>query len=309
MKTFISGIAFLIGTLFMTESVAIGQIKISNLSSRVGLAEGSGQVNVGLTLSRPAKLLVRVVGPSLTPFNIANPNSDPYFSVYSLVGEKREIASNDDWSPTIASVFRSVGAFSLISTKDAATVVDIAEPGSYSVVAGSKVMSGIVLVEVYDIETTRSGGLVNLSVRARVTPGEGALIVGFTSRNVGDALNSVWYLVRGIGPSLSQFGIADCLKSTRLGISGLSNTSNIDLENTNWKSIFSNDYFTYNWGAFRLLDPVNGMGDSAIIYSVGYGSDREFAYTAVVTGNDPDVNKNSGIALVEMYWKPVIPVR
>ena len=121
--------------------------------------------------------------------------------------------------------------------------------------------------------------LSNLSVRTTAGSGAQTLIVGFNISGGSKPL-----LLRGIGPTLANFGIADSISDPKLGL--FSATTRIN-ENDNW---LSQDVVAFTAaGAFQL--PLNSR-DAAITTTVGPG-----AYTLQLSGGA----SNHGTALVEVY--------
>jgi len=117
--------------------------------------------------------------------------------------------------------------------------------------------------------------LRNISTRARVEPGEDAMIGGFIVQGP----DPKRVLVRGLGPSLPMTG-------------ALSNPV-LDLYDSSGELLASND----NWvsdetNILTSLIPPSSKRESAISMTLQPG-----AYTAVVR----DLNSQSGVALVEMY--------
>ena len=118
-----------------------------------------------------------------------------------------------------------------------------------------------------------------MSGRGRVQTGDdvmigGLIIGGNTSQRI---------LVRGIGPSLAGFGVANALQNPTL-----------DLFNSSGTKIATND----NWRSDQQTE-INASGfaptndaESAIIRTLTPG-----AYTAIIRG----VNNTTGIGLVEVY--------
>jgi len=124
--------------------------------------------------------------------------------------------------------------------------------------------------------------LVNLSARAAVGSGDNLLIAGFVI--AGSGSKSV--LVRGIGPSLAEFGLTGFLANPLLTI-----------DNSASQTLFTGNAWgggsalaaTFNQvGAFSL--PANSA-DSALVEPFAPG-----AYTALVSGPS-----GSGVALAEIY--------
>jgi hypothetical protein len=120
---------------------------------------------------------------------------------------------------------------------------------------------------------------VNLSTRLRVQAGDQVGIGGLIIN--GTAPKKV--IVRGIGPSLTQFGITDALADPVIELHGPSGF--ITLTNNNWRD---NQEAEINATGLAPTDDR----ESAIVATLNPG-----AYTAVVRGN----GNTSGVALVEIY--------
>lgn len=99
-------------------------------------------------------VLVRAVGPTLgtAPFSVPGVVADPQLTLFQ---EGATLAANDNWGggAILATAFAQVGAFSLpANSRDAALVATLA-PGSYTVqVSGVGGITGIALVEVYEVQ-------------------------------------------------------------------------------------------------------------------------------------------------------------
>ena len=123
---------------------------LSSLAARTVLAADDVLI-AGFVLGGAGNrlVLIRAVGPTLTEFGLGGVLSDPRIELFGASGK---IYENDDWTSEIRSVVARVGAFTLpAGSKDAALLVSLA-PGSYSVqVRGPAGVSGVVLVELYDV--------------------------------------------------------------------------------------------------------------------------------------------------------------
>ncbi len=131
--------------------------RMVNLSTRVMI---SGDVPIAIpgfavrgTVSKT--LLVRAIGPGLSIHGVTEPLADPRVTLMSEAGTV--LASNDNWSvgtqtSALRNAFVSTGAFALDeNSKDAALLITV-PPGNYTAhVHGAVGMTGIVLVEVYEI--------------------------------------------------------------------------------------------------------------------------------------------------------------
>ena len=128
-------------------------------------------------------------------------------------------------------------------------------------------------------------GLVNLSVRATAGVGAEGLIVGF----VIDGSSSKSVLVRGVGPTLREFGVTGALSDPQLSLyaGALMAAGNDDWSvNVNAADIART---SLRVGAFSLADKTS---DSALMATLKNG-----AYTVHLSGK----GSSSGIALVEVY--------
>jgi hypothetical protein len=124
--------------------------KLFNISTRATLA-ANGTLFGGFTLSgtQSKTVIIRAVGPGLTPLGVSGALADPTMELFQGTNV---IASNDDWSGTQASSLTAeAGGFSLpASSKDSVLVKTLA-PGGYTVQIKGKGASGEVIFEVYEV--------------------------------------------------------------------------------------------------------------------------------------------------------------
>ncbi|HEU5078885.1 MAG TPA: putative Ig domain-containing protein [Opitutaceae bacterium] len=128
--------------------------------------------------------------------------------------------------------------------------------------------------------TKRTDRLLNLSARARLTntPGGSVLITGFII--AGPEPKTV--LLRGVGPTLKQFGITEALQNPHIR---LYHNADLVAENEDWSGsdiVAANERI----GVFPLAE---GGKDAAMLVTLDPG-----AYTLQVLGG-------TGVALAEMY--------
>ena len=131
---------------------------------------------------------------------------------------------------------------------------------------------------------TGAARLVNVSVRTFVGTGESAVAVGFALSGAG----SKQLLIRGVGPTLADFGVSGQLNNPRLS---LFNSSSVMMNaNAGWGggAVLANSFSSV--GAFAL--PA-GSVDTALYQSLAAGA----TYSAVITG----ANDTTGIVLAEVY--------
>ena len=164
------------------------------------------------------------------------------------------------------------------------TTIGTAQAGSYSVTVSNSqgsVTSPLVLVTVNaNLGTAR---LSNISARAYVAPSQGSgdiLIAGFVIS--GSSAKQI--LVRGVGPTLSSFGISNFLANPALTI--LSGQTSL-AATSNWDSSLAATFGAV--GAFAL---TAGSHDTALLENLNPG-----AYTAQVNSTDT----KDGVALAEVY--------
>ncbi len=148
-------------------SAASGSARpLINISTRGYVGSGDDVLIGGFAVNgnQPKRVLIRALGPSLTPFGVPSVLSDPLLTVYDATGTV--IATNDNWGtpqPISSGQFSATaadltaasgasGAFPLgAGSKDAAVIITL-NPGAYSaVVTGAAGNSGAALVEVYEI--------------------------------------------------------------------------------------------------------------------------------------------------------------
>jgi hypothetical protein len=131
--------------------------KLLNVSTRGEVGAGDRVLIAGLNISgsAPKRLLIRGVGPALTPYGVTGAVSDPRLQIFS---GQTVIRENDDWEngndvTAIRVAALSVGAFALpTGGKDAAILITL-PPGSYTAqVSGVGGATGIALVEIYEVD-------------------------------------------------------------------------------------------------------------------------------------------------------------
>ena len=126
--------------------------RLTNLSALNFVGTGADVLIAGFTIDGTGtkNVLIRAVGPSLTPLGVTGVLADPKLDLFNSAQAK--IASNDNWPDSLATVFSGIGAFPLTSGgKDAALVINL-PPGGYTVqVSGADGGTGVAIVEVYEL--------------------------------------------------------------------------------------------------------------------------------------------------------------
>ena len=261
--------------------------RLVNLSARAIPGSGEQTLFAGFVINDgPKSILLRAIGPTLSQYMATPTLTDPSLAIRA--GDA-VVAENDNWGgiDSLKNLFALLGAFPLgAASRDAALLKNF-EPRAYTVrIDGAG--SGVAMAEIYDADSASasSGRLVNLSVRAQTSAGDGVLIVGFVIG--GDA--PVRVLVRAIGPALREQGVASALADPQLDL--YRGATKWD-HNDNWEGAAELDAAFVATGAFRLTNPWSG--DAALVALLPPG-----AYTAQVTG----AGGASGVALAEIYALP-----
>ena len=234
-----------------------------------------------LTGKDPKKVMIRGIGPSLSKFGVKGALADPILELHDSTGAI--IATNDDWKTDQNKV--ELTGIAPTDNRESAIVTTLPANGAlYTAVLRSKDNSiGIGVVEVYDLSEIANSKAANISSRGFVDTGDNAMIGGFI---IGGGGNSK-VVVRAIGPTLANFGVAGSLQDPTLGL--YDGNGAILVFNDNWQQDSSAAEIQAN-----KLAP-NDLRESAVLRSLPPGT-----YTAIVRGNGP----TTGIALVEVYNVP-----
>jgi sugar lactone lactonase YvrE len=272
--------------------------RITNLAIRSRAGTDAQTLIVGFAIggagaSGTKPVLLRGVGPTLSAFNVPGLLADPRLELYNASNTR--MSDNDDWagSAQIVAIGNQVGAFALAgaTSKDAALYNPAFTSGSYSVqITGTAGTTGVALAEIYDATastavTATTPRLTNVSARTQVGTGDDILIAGFTIG--GQTPQTV--LIRAVGPTLTDFGVAGVLADPRLELYTGSTRIN---ENDNWGGAAALSSAFQSVAAFAL--PAASR-DAVLLLTLQPGS-----YTAQVIG----VGNTSGVALVEVYEVP-----
>ena len=257
--------------------------KAINLSTRMRVQTGDN-VGIGgfiITGTTPKHVLLRAIGPSLTQFGVPDALADPVMELHGP-GAFATI-TNDNWrdDPMQEALILATG---IPPTNDLESAIDATlSAGSYSVVVrGKNDTSGVALIEVYDLAQAVDSKLANLSTRAFVGTSDNIVIAGFMlGGNSGDD----GIVVRGLGPSLTAFGVPNALADPTL-----------ELRDENGGLLAADNDWQDNPGqAAELtaagLAPTNQL-ESGIAITLPPGP-----YTALLVG----LNNGTGVGLVEVY--------
>src|SRR5262249_43987827 len=153
---------------------------------------------------------------------------------------------------------------------------------------GATLVTGVALVEVYDVSSGISSIPGNISGRSNVQTGDNLMIVGFNVQGT----QQKRVIVRAIGPELNQYGLSNPLSDPTLELHD--QTGALIASNDNWMTTII--------GGIIVRDQVGDImnsgyapthpRESAIIADLPAGD-----YTAIVYG----VKDVTGVALVDVY--------
>jgi hypothetical protein len=222
------------------------------------------------------------MGPSLATFGINGVLLDPVLELRDANGAL--IRMNDDWKDLQRSQIE--GTVFQPGDDRESVIVQTLPPAAYTgVLTGKDNTKGIGLIEVYDNGRASDSQLANISTRGFVQSGNDVMIGGFI---LGGNPNNTRIAVRGIGPSLSQFGLSNVLADPTL-----------ELHDANGATLVANDDWADDTASAAQLT-ANGLAlsspkESGIFITLPAGQ-----FTAILAGKSGGV----GIGLVEVYNIP-----
>lgn len=254
-----------------------------NLSTRMRVQTGDN-VGVGgfiITGSAPKQVLLRAIGPSLTPSGVPDALADPMLELHGPGAFVTIIDDNwkDDPAQEALIIASGIPPTNDFESAIAATLA----PGTYTaIVSGKNNTSGIGLVEIYDLSQAGASKLANLSTRAFVSTEDSVVIAGFI---LGGNDGSDRIVARGIGPSLASSNIPNLLADPTLELRNSDGA--LLIANNDWQDDAAQAAALMAAG----LAPTNPL-ESGIAATLPPG-----LYTALLAG----LNKGAGIGLVEIY--------
>ncbi len=272
------------------EQSAVDAPVLVNISTRAMAGTGDNVLIGGFIVqgSGPATVILRAIGFSLSAQGIGGALPDPTIKVYD--SNQRQIAESDDWISSANA--ETIASYHLDPPNSLESAVLLTlQPGNYTAIiegysdASQPATTGIGLFELYDLHTT-TGRAGNISTRGQVLDRESVLIGGFI---IGGSVSKP-VVVRALGPSLGDLGVANALSDPSL-----------ELHDANGTLLQSND----NWAAGRDAQAIANEGfaptrgkEAALQATLNPGN-----YTAIVSG----VNGATGIGLVEIYDMSDVP--
>jgi photosystem II stability/assembly factor-like uncharacterized protein len=263
-----------------TASGTPANVQLLNISGRV-FTQSSDKVGIGGFIIQGSdfkRVMVRAIGPSLKVNGNPLPGAvqDPIIELHDNSGG---VITNDDWRSTQESDIQQSG-LAPSDNRESAILTTLRQGQYTTVIRGANGATGVGLIEVYDLQSTNSSELGNLSVRANAGTDDNVIIDGMIIR--GGTPKRV--LFRAIGPSLHNGGVTGELQDPLL-----------ELHDGNGTATTTND----NWKQASNASDIEATGlaptddrESAILVTLPSGN-----YTTVLRG----VNRTTGIAVSEAY--------
>jgi hypothetical protein len=254
-----------------------------NISTRLRVEVGD-KVMIGgfiITGNAPKPVILRGMGPSLVSAGVpaASVLNDPVLELHGPNGSL--ITQNDNWKDS-PQRFQIEGTIYQPTDDRESVIVATLQPGAYTaILTGSGHTTGIGLVEIYDNSQASSSALANISTRGFVQTGNNVMCGGFV---LGGNNNPSRIAIRGLGPSLAQYGLSDVLADPVLE---LHDSNGVLISNDNW----TDDPVTAAELFVNGLAPQDGH-ESGIFVSLPPGQ-----FTVILSGK----NNGTGIGLLEIY--------
>jgi hypothetical protein len=224
-------------------------------------------------------IVLRGRGPSLAAFGISDPLVDPMLELHAANGSL--ITSNDDWKDSQRSQIEGT-IYQPSEDRESVILATLAPTAYTTILTGKSNTAGVGIVEVFDNNQAVDSQLGQISTRGLVAGGNDVMIAGFI---LGGGQGPTHIAIRGIGPSLGQFGIANPLSDPTL-----------ELHDGNGATLIAND----NWND----DPVSAGQLTA--HGLALSNPKESGiftllppgqFTAILAGK----NGGTGIGIVEAY--------
>jgi hypothetical protein len=248
---------------------------------RVQTGDNAGIGGFIITGTAPKHVLLRGIGPSLAAFGITDALANPTLDLRRPNGTR--IRANDNWrdDPVQAAAIEATGIPPQNNLE--AAIIETLDPGSYTVILRDMgTTTGVGVVEVYDLSQGVTSKLGNLSTRAFVETGNSIVIAGFV---LGGSSGNDRAVARGIGPSLTAFGVPNVLADPTLELRD--NNGALLVSNNDWQDDPAQAAELIAAG----LAPTGNL-ESGIAITLPPG-----AYTALLAG----LNNGTGVGVVEVY--------
>jgi|GEM_PF-2911004 len=277
-----------------TAATTVTGSTLANISTRAFVQTGDNVVIGGFIVqgAQPKRVIIRAIGPELTQYGVPNVLANPTLELHDGTGAL--IASNNNWATTIIGGIITASQVHEIQASgyapgdpfESAIIADLPADHYTAIVRGVNNMTGVDLVEVYDLNPEPGSFLGNISTRGYVQTGDNVMIGGFTLQGT----QPKGVILRAIGPELSKYGIPNTLTDPILEL--YDSTGGLIASNDNWQHTAIGGIIAVD----QVRDILNtglapgDQNESAINATLLPGN-----YTAIVRG----VNNTTGVALLE----------
>ena len=253
---------------------------LANISTRVTVGTDYQVCIDGFIIQGQTKRIgVRGLGPSVEVGGVPVPGTipDPVIEVFDATGAW--VAFNDDWRSSQAAEIQSSG-LAPGDDRESAVIATLPAGNYTAILRDTHGITGIGLLEVYDLDQRGNSQLLNLSARAYVGINDDVLIGGVIVTSVSKRL-----LLRALGPELTASGVMGALDDPALELRDFNGA--LLAANDNWRDAPNSSEI-----AAAGLAP-NDDRESAILALISPGT-----YTAIVRGFG---DSNTGVGLFEAY--------
>ncbi len=255
-----------------------------NISTRLGVGTGDDAMIGGfiVTGNTSKPVLIRGLGPSLSNFGLTGLLLDPALELRGANGSV--LFQNDNWKDAQRSEIEGT-PFEPGDDRES-VIIAFLPPAAYTaVLTGANQTTGLGLLEIYDLDQAVDSQLANISTRGFVGAENNVMIGGFILGGNPPQAGSTRVAVRGLGPSVVQFGLGNLLADPT-----------IELHDANGATLIANDNWTDDPASAALLS-ANGLApadanESAIFTTLPPGQ-----FTAILAGQ----NGGTGLGIIEVY--------
>jgi len=263
-----------------------GPSTLGNISTRLRVLAGDNALIGGLIATGTAgkKVIIRAIGPSLSGFGVPGALANPTLDLFQ---GSTLLMSSDDWNSSAQQAEIASSGLAPSNSAEAAIIWTLTPDQNYTaVVRGINGTTGIGVVDAFDLDPAAASKLGNISTRGFVDVDDNVMIAGLIAGPSNGT--SLKVLVRALGPTLSDFGVAGALANPTLDL--VNSNGTVIRSNNNWKDDSQQRGQIESAG----LAP-NHDEEAALVETVSPG-----AYTAVVRGS----GQTTGVGLVEAYHIP-----
>jgi cytochrome c peroxidase len=268
------------GTITLTNVPGASPAQALNISTRLGVGTGDNVMIGGFIIkgNSSKSVLIRGLGPSLSNLGLTGVLLDPVLELRGANGAL--LFQNDNWKDTQRTQIEGT-IFQPPDDREPVIIASLPPAAYTAILTGKNQTTGIGLIEIYDRDQAADSELQNISTRGFVGAQSNVLIGGF----ILGGNNNARVVVRGLGPSLSQFGLTNLLADPTL-----------ELHDANGATLIANDNWADDSAAANFLS-ANGLAlanpqESAIFASLPAGQ-----FTAILSGK----NGGTGIGTIEIY--------